>query len=143
MKYLTLISIMIFSGFSHANLVKTTPGKYFDYYHMKYELVAGEYQLDERYGFNAGGQFSVLIPKEKFPIPAPNCNKNIIVRMPYSQNEDKKRQLYEDLKSSRTTTVVLELNPYVRVLTGDKEQFELTYCNVFFRHKNGDYYDSL
>jgi len=29
-----------------------------------------------------GGQFQVLIPKEMFPIPAPNCKRNVILRMP-------------------------------------------------------------
>lgn len=35
-----------------------------------------------------GGQFQILIPKERFPIPAPNCNKNVIFRMPGVAHED-------------------------------------------------------
>jgi len=37
----------------------------------------------------------------------------------------------------------LELNPYVKVLNKDPLQVELGYCNVFFRHRDGDYYDRL
>ncbi|REL26303.1 hypothetical protein DXX93_06710 [Thalassotalea euphylliae] len=124
--------------------VVVNPGKYSDYYHLQYELVPGKYQINQRYGFNSGGQFEVLIPKAIFPIPAPNCRKNIIVRMPYSANTQRKKALYDQLLAGQvSTTVTLELNPYVTVTNTEPLNFTLTYCNVFFRHKGGDYYNQL
>lgn len=124
--------------------VVINPGKYNDYYHLQYELIPGKYQVNKRYGFNSGGQFEVLIPKAIFPIPAPNCRENIIVRMPYSGQTERKKALYDQLLEGKvSTTVTLELNPYVAVTTTEPPTFTLTYCNVFFRHKGGDYYNQL
>ena len=63
--------------------------------------------------------------------------------MPYSNSEKRKRALYNALLLSKTTTVILELNPYVKVLQKEPLQVELENCNVFFRHKAGDYFDQL
>ena len=135
---------MLLSTTTLAVEVTVNPGKYSDYYHMPYLLVPGKYQVNKTYGFNEGGQFEVLVPKEYFPIPAPNCRKNIIIRMPWSKNEAKKRALYEELLSAtKPIPVILELNPYVKVLHKQPLDLELTYCNVFFRHRNGDYYNRL
>lgn len=123
--------------------VTVTPGKYSDYYHLAYQLESGQYRINSGYGFNPGGQFEVFIDKQYFPIAAPNCNSHIIVRMPYSKNEAKKLALYQDLVNGQSRKVILELNPYVKVIDLANNKFELTYCNVFFRHKNGDYYDRL
>ncbi|MFK3862270.1 hypothetical protein [Pseudoalteromonas rhizosphaerae] len=81
--------------------------------------------------------------EEYFPITAPMCKKNIIIRMPYSKSEKRKRALYNALLLSKTMTVILELNPYVKVLQKEPLQVELENCNVFFRHKAGDYFDQL
>lgn len=111
---------------------------------MRYELVPGQYSMNLDYGFNQGGQFEVLVPKEYFPITAPECNSNIIIRMPYSENESKKRNLYDKLLTAeKPVPVILELNPYVKVLEEEPLKVELQFCNVFFRHKNREYYDSL
>lgn len=135
---------MLLSTATFAVEVTVNPGKYFDYYHMPYSLVPGEYQVNQDYGFNEGGQFEVLVPKEYFPLSAPNCRENIIIRMPWSENEAKKRALYEQLLSATgAVSIILELNPYVKVLDKQPLNLELTYCNVFFRHRNGDYYDRL
>ncbi|MCC3860499.1 hypothetical protein [Pseudemcibacter aquimaris] len=124
--------------------ITVNSGKYADYFHMHYELVPGQYSINLDYGFNQGGQFEVLVPKEYFPIPAPECNKNIIIRMPFSVNENRKKVLYDNLlRATEKTTVTLELNPYVNVINEESLKLELQYCNVFFRHKNGDYHDSL
>lgn len=123
--------------------IKINPGKYFDYYHFNFQLTQQQYQVNQDYGFNSGGQFEVLVDKAYFPIPAPNCRKNIIIRMPYSVNETRKRALYDKLSTGVTTAVTLELNPYVKQINDNPVRFELEYCNVFFRHKAGDYFDQL
>ena len=124
--------------------IKVNPGKYFSYYHLQYLLDTEQYKINLDYGFNAGGQFEVLVPKEHFPIAAPNCNRDIIIRMPWSSIVDDKKALYDQLLSKQQNTLVtLELNPYVKVISEQPLQLELTYCNVFFRHKSGNYYDQL
>ncbi|SIO20386.1 MULTISPECIES: hypothetical protein [Pseudoalteromonas] len=139
-----LITVLLFISLqSYAQEIKVNPGKYSNYYHMKYELRSGQYELNTEYGFNKGGQFEVYVPKEHFPIAAPNCNENIIIRMPYSESEAKKRALFDSLVSSQNVTVTLELNPYINVLKTAPLEIELQYCNVFFRHRSGDYFDRL
>lgn len=128
---------------SHGTEIKINPGKYSNYYHMKFELISGYYKVNTEYGFNQGGQFEVLVPKEHFPIRAPNCNENIIIRMPYSKSEAQKRALFDSLVASQTVTVTLELNPYINILNSSPLEIELQYCNVFFRHRAGDYFDHL
>ena len=153
MKYLTQLVqfttlLIVISLSSQAQTPKQNitinPGKYFDYYHIQYDLIPDQYRINTRYGFNPGGQFEVFIPKAFFPIPAPNCREHIIVRMPYSKNTEQKKALYDQLLQGNTTTrVTLELNPYLNIVSKSPLNLELTYCNVFFRHKNGDYYNQL
>jgi hypothetical protein len=139
-----LISIFLFMSIqSFAAEIKVNSGKYSNYYHMKFELLSGQYELNTEYGFNKGGQFEVFVPKEHFPIAAPNCNENIIIRMPYSESETKKRALFDSLSASQTVSVTLELNPYINVLKTSPLEIELQYCNVFFRHRSGNYFDQL
>jgi hypothetical protein len=140
----TLSILFLFATFSlFAQEISVSKGKYSDYYHIQYDLTANQYSINTEYGFNEGGQFEVFVPKQYFPIAAPHCNENIIIRMPYSENEKRKRALYDALLSSKTVTVTLELNPYVNVLNKAPLDVELEYCNVFFRHRAGDYYDKL
>ena len=139
-----LLLVMLLSTATFAVEVTVNPGKYSDYYHIPYLLVPGKYQVNNAYGFNGGGQFEVLVPKAHFPIPAPNCRKNIIIRMPWSEHEATKKALYETLlTATEPVPVILELNPYVEVLQEQPLSVQLTYCNVFFRHRNGDYVDHL
>lgn len=139
-----LLLAMLFSTATFAAEVTVNPGKYFDYYHMPYLLQPGKYQVNDAYGFNDGGQFEVLVPKQYFPVPAPNCRENIIIRMPWSEHETTKKALFETLLSARKPVpVILELNPYVKVVQQQPLSLELTYCNVFFRHRNGDYFSRL
>jgi hypothetical protein len=143
MKYLSTIIFLLASFQVNAQEISVNSGKYSDYYHIEYELISGNYSINSKYGFNDGGQFEVLVPKENFPISAPHCNKNIIIRMPYSANEKRKRALYNDLLASKSIKVILELNPYIKVLSKAPLKIELKQCNVFFRHRAGDYYDQL
>lgn len=139
-----LITVFLFISLqSYAAEIKVNPGKYSNYYHMKFELLSGRYELNTEYGFNRGGQFEVFVPKEHFPIAAPKCKEKIIIRMPYSKSEARKRVLFDTLAASKTVTVTLELNPYVNVLKASPLEVELKYCNVFFRHRSGDYFDQL
>ena len=139
-----LLLAMLLSTVTFAVEVTVNPGKYSDYYHIPYLLVPGKYQVNNAYGFNDGGQFEVLVPKAYFPIPAPNCRKNIIIRMPWSEYDATKKALYETLlTATEPVPVILELNPYVKVLQEQPLSVQLTYCNVFFRHRNGDYVDHL
>lgn len=43
--------------------------------------VPGKDKARQAFEYN-GGQFQLLIPKRQFPLPAPHCRKNIILRMP-------------------------------------------------------------
>lgn len=63
--------------------------------------------------------------------------------MPASENEGRKRALYEKLQSGKSVLVTLELNPYINIIKESPLELELQYCNVFFRQKRGDYYDAL
>lgn len=124
---------------SNATEIKVNSGKYSNDYHMKFEQLSGHAE----YGFNKGGQFEVIVSKEHFPITASRCKDNIIIRMPYSKSEAKKHALFDTLAASKTVTVTLELNPYINVLKTSPLEIELQYCNVFFRHRSGDYFEQL
>lgn len=139
-----IIFICLLLVVTSAYELKTNKGKYSNYYHIKYTLKPNMYQINTEYGFTSGGQFEVYIPKKYFPISAPNCKKNIILRMPgiYSSS-NKKETLYKELLNNQEKTVVIELNPYLKVKQKEPLILELKYCNVFFRHKNDDYYDKL
>ena len=64
--------------------------------------------------------------------------------MPWSEHETTKKALFDELMSARKPgPVILELNPYVKVQQEQPLSLELTYCNVFFRHRNGDYVNHL
>lgn len=142
--YIFIALIIILPGsLSQAVDIIVNKGRYFDYYHFEYDLAPGKYFVNDEYGFNPGGQFEVLVPKEYFPIKAPNCRSNVIIRMPWSDKEEKKKQLYAKLVDEQMVTVVLELNPYFNIVSADPPELELEYCNVFFRHKYGDYFDRL
>ncbi|NYZ69522.1 hypothetical protein H0A36_26240 [Endozoicomonas sp. SM1973] len=143
MRYLLAVFSVIVMSKIQAQEIVVNKGKYSDYYHMMYKLESGKYKINSNYGFNEGGQFEVLVPKQYFSVPAPNCKENIIIRMPWSDNETKKQALYKKLVAQKEVNVVLELNPYINLVNKKPLKVELQYCNVFFRHRSGDYYDSL
>lgn len=99
-----------------------------------------------------GGQFEILIPVSEFPVPAPNCEGYIIVRMPWTdpdlanaeQSIAEKRSLFERIRAMRASgegvvPVTLELNPYVEVVSEEPLRLRLTQCNVYFRQQAGAY----
>jgi len=123
------------------------------FYHLAYKITADNMvkidQLTKQQFYDAGGQFEVFLNKQKFPVSAPKCKSNIILRMPWSEEAnhaiDTKYALYQQLTAIKPgnpdgVTVYIELNPYVKK---DGDAFALTQCNVFFRHNNGDYLPKL
>jgi hypothetical protein len=93
-----------------------------------------------------GGQFQILIPKERFPIPAPNCNKNVIFRMPGVPHEDPSRSakldarwdLFQSLHAVKegkkeSVLVYVASGPYMK--TKKDGARELEYCNAFIKLK--------
>jgi len=93
-----------------------------------------------------GGQFQVLIPKEHFPVPAPNCEKNVIFRVPWVAHEDPLRSakldarwnlfqsLYAVKEGKRESILVyVASGPYMK--TKKDGTRELEYCNAFIKLK--------
>lgn len=141
-------------------LIYISHGKYEDYYHIKFTLTPDNTLLKlkgyDKYGTSkyefSDGLFEIFIPKDKFPIPAPNCREYIILRMPMtmddvSQKEKyiaEKKSLFEKIKNmkeakSGNIDVVIELNPYITVKNKNPLTIELTGSNVFFREAGGCY----
>ena len=92
------------------------------------------------------GQFQVLIPKERFPVSAPNCKKNIILRMPGVAPDDPSRSakldarwdlfqsLYAVKEGKRESILVyVASGPYMK--TKKNGARELEYCNAFIKLK--------
>ncbi|WP_163133159.1 hypothetical protein [Agarivorans sp. Alg241-V36] len=137
---------------SSENVVTTTSnGK--SYYHLK--LALNDQSISSIKEFSAdqfvinGGQFEVKVQQNSFPIKAPNCKDDLILRLPWTNSGlnaaedfiDEKYNVYKAIvdaskSEGSNVDVYIELNPYVQK-TGD--DFELTECNVFFRHVNGQY----
>ena len=124
----------------------TASGK--PYYHLSYVLNSENLLKVEVYSSQEfeqnGGQFEVELEKSTFPIPAPNCKSNLILRMPWvppGADLSVKYKIYQailavHLAQAETVSVVLELNPYVKET---HQGIELTQCNIFFRHANSAY----
>ena len=118
------------------------------YYHLSYVLNSNNIVQIERYTWQEfeqnGGQFEVTLDKAGFPIPAPNCKSNLLLRMPWvppGTNLSAKYQLYQAILAvqsaqAESVTVAVELNPYVQTTL---DGLALTQCNIFFRHANHQY----
>jgi hypothetical protein len=118
------------------------------YYHLMYVLDSENLLQVEDYSWQEfeenGGQFEVQLEKSVFPIHAPNCNSNLILRMPWvppGNDLTTKYQIYKailavHLAQAGKVSVVLELNPYVQQTDLG---IELSQCNIFFRHANSQY----
>jgi hypothetical protein len=92
------------------------------------------------------GQFQVLIPKERFPVPAPNCKKNIILRMPGVAPDDPSRSakldarwnLFQSLyavKEGKKESILVYVAPGPYMKTKKDGTRELEYCNAFIKLK--------
>jgi hypothetical protein len=103
--------------------------------------------------FREDGFFEVFIRARDFPVAAPNCRSDwIILRMPATLDNAgqtkvkiaQKRALWDRLQKmysqkSGSQEVIIELNPYIRIIDPALPKVELEYCNVFFRHAHGAY----
>jgi len=140
-------------------------GKYdIKFYHINYTLSTGNFVLVED-STEDDGFFEILVNKEAFPIPAPNCRNKIILRMPSSSNmalfssniEERtdaeksvelKKALHHQIKEVaegklKELNVVVELNPYVRVTSSEPLKLQLDFCNVYFRTYHNYYVNNL
>ena len=167
-RYLVLFSALIFTTACTADNqsedISISKGKHSDYYHLSYALTQDSFVFSKDEDGNSysnytaddltrnGGQFELLIPVSKFPIPAPACKSHIIVRMPWTNIASAnmpmgiggKIDLFNSLKLLKNTpstslNVIIEPNPYVEVMSKSPLKLQLTGCNVFFRHANGQY----
>ena len=90
------------------------------------------------------GQFQVLIPKERFPVPAPNCKKNVIFRMTAVAPDDPSRSaklsarwdLFQSLHAVRegekeSILVRVASGPYMKTRKDGTRVLE--YCNAFIK----------
>jgi hypothetical protein len=118
------------------------------YYHLMFELTAENVleveKLSQDQFKENGGQFELSIKKNAFPVNAPHCNGDIVLRMPWVSSYvdvSDKYELYQaiiDLRSAKLAKVLvaIELNPYIEKST---DGIQLQYCNVFFRHADKQY----
>jgi hypothetical protein len=137
--------------------IVTNPGRYGPYYHLRLVLTGESVIFAESdRQVRDGGQFEIRLRRNLFPVQAPACKGALILRMPWTStatpDRAQKTQAKEALlnrirrlESTRgeTVPVVLELNPYVRVISRSPLRVELTGCNLFFRHASGGYVDRL
>jgi len=88
------------------------------------------------------GQFEVRIPKQRFPIPAPHCRKNVIFRMPgvVPSAPDREKQLaasWQQFQSMHQLAagmleqveVAIASGPYMR--RDRRGRPVLQYCNAY------------
>lgn len=153
-----------------ANEIKVSPGKYKDYYHLRYDLTPENCELSvpltERqpryatrndYTFEDGGQFEVFIRRDQFPVKSPDGKwEFLILRMPWTNPDlgvaehsiSRKRSLYDAILKMKkegegSVSVVVELNPFVQISRKEPLSLELTGRNVFFRQALGQYINYL
>jgi hypothetical protein len=152
-------------GAEPSRIFQSTAGGH-TFYHIEFTLTANNSTLTVPTNFqdsqwrpesvseiDDGGMFEVFIRSCDFQVPSPGCNGGwIILRMPRTWGDyegakakmAEKQALFENLKriyssKSGSQKVVIELNPYIRVLDPAGPKLELEYCNVFFRHAYGYY----
>jgi hypothetical protein len=111
------------------------------------------YRTEDVSSFDPSGLFEIYIRASDFPLPSPGCEGGwIILRMGSTNSAerdsrskiDAKKALWQSLQAmyeseKGSVEVVIELNPYVRVINPVIPKLELEYCNVFFRQAFGAY----
>ncbi len=141
-----------------SDTVSTTVTNNKTYYHLKYSLtneniISLNSLTMDQFVIN-GGQFELLLNKSEFPISAPNCKSDLILRMPWTNSEitnsdlfiQEKYEVYKNIKnltdSGRINSmdIYIELNPYVEFT---EEELILTQCNIFFRQSAGQYISKI
>ena len=147
-----LVVLLSLSACAQSPSYSTYQYKGKEYFHVPYTLTADNMvdaePIPTEQLIADGGQFEILIKKEAFPVRAPNCQANIIARMPWTDQKEKLNSritAYNDIQSvlngeTAAIDAVLELNPYV---DQDEDGPYLTQCNVFFRVHQGQYINHL
>lgn len=118
------------------------------YYHLTFTLTPDNLMSLDHFTtqqfIENGGQFELSVNRSAFPVSAPHCHGDIIVRMPWvpsTVDVSKKYQLYQKILAIADSkqgeiNLAIELNPYVEKTN---EGLQLQHCNVFFRHANHQY----
>jgi hypothetical protein len=146
---------LVLASAGAVSAIVVNPGRYGPYYHMRFVLTAAaiDFTASDRRA-RSGGQFELRLRPEHFPVPAPHCRSSLILRMPWTAPnvpEATKKIVAKQALLERILTleqnpqavvpVVLELNPYVEIVSSTPLQLRLTQCNVFFRQAVGGYVD--
>ena len=109
--------------------------------------------LHNRCALDAHGGFTLYLDKSSFPVDSDCKSEWLKLSMKTlgegAQTEaaiNAKRQLWESIQKVVAgelahLDVILELNPYCRVIKAEPLKVRLDYCNVFFRSVNGYYVD--
>lgn len=102
--------------------------------------------------FREGGQFSLFIKREYFPvqIPASCCDSYLVLTMPYTnprlkggeQNIAAKKKLFDAITQLRKTEdgqirIVIDLTPYAEVVKKIPLELRLTDRQIYFRQIDG------
>ena len=162
------LSLTCYPVLASENQIHVNPGKYNNYYHISYTLTpencelkipiserTPKYTETNEYTFSEGGQFEVFLRKSYFPVHAPHLKGEfIILRMPWTDPDDPdsnqkievKRHLFDSIRKMKiigkgSVLVVLELNPYIKVVQDDPLKLELSGRNIFFRQSHDSYID--
>lgn len=98
--------------------------------------------LDEKAFADRWGQFELQLVRRAFPLKAPNCRRNVVLRMPgvtpdAAHHADKLKQRWDfyqqvlQLRQGQLEEVALPLDTrhYVKTLPGG--EVVLKYCNAF------------
>jgi len=135
-------------------------GKKQDYYHMEYVLTADNLIMTEAKSalnlVNDGGKFTVHIKKNAFPLAAPSCKERIELIMPMTKSTHlsalkkirKKRELHNALwevvnGTRKEQKIILEINPYFKIVNQAPIELELTKCSIYFRTARDAYVDYI
>jgi len=167
-KVIIFIALLILPTLTFAqDSIVIAPGKYFDYYHVKYTLTPENCELavsdqerplktpyiSNKYEFYDDGMFEVFVDKKDFPAVTHFNKKYLILRMPGGDPEDvaAKRKLFEAIKTMKefrkgSVEVVVELgtsNFGTKVVSRKPLVIEIEGRNIFFRDSHGKYIDYL
>ena len=150
--WLTALGAVVAGGAERPSIAVQL-GRYGPYYHLRLDLTAADidFAASDRH-VRSGGQFEIRLRRERFPVAAPDCRGTLILRMPWTPPDApdaaakivaKQALLVRILAlaggGGDAVTVVLELNPYVEVISRAPLRLRLTQCNVFFRQAAGGY----
>jgi hypothetical protein len=90
------------------------------------------------------GQFEVRVPKGRFPIRAPRCRRNVILRMPaasprkaeWRERIESRWRLFQsilEVKAGKVAQLEVELAAGPYQTRDEQGEVVLQYCNAFFK----------